>query len=390
MANLLATVFCLAGGSWALRFWVGSAGPLPSGRYPVIFLAAVYLGPPLIAAAIAGGLGFFIGQLIDDAMHRARVRRREVQSSRPAPSAPAAPVPKPVSSSPYQQASQKNDEGVALLSDGDATGAEQRFTEAIRSDPSMALAYKNRAIVRKQLADVQGALADIEECVRLDARDSSAYKIRADIHDDMGAREKALSDYGRALQLDPRNGNALINRAYTLIQLGRWDDAQTDVDAALQIDPASAAALKNRNAVWDHKGVGDAALADIEARISSEPDGIAPLRERGRLWSARREYRRAVADFTSAIAKAPGLQELYRSRGHSYYWLQEYAKAQADYAKAVELGPPSYFDQYMSALIAEVVGKKSDAIAHFRRALELNPDHLESHNALKRLGAATS
>src|SRR5262245_32651949 len=87
------------------------------------------------------------------------------------------------------------------------------FSEVIRLKPDHALAYYNRAVLRRAAGDADGALVDFDTAIRLDPGYPRAYSNRGTAHYDKGEMDAALADFDTAIRLDPRYTRAYFNRA---------------------------------------------------------------------------------------------------------------------------------------------------------------------------------
>ena len=176
-------------------------------------------------------------------------------------------------------ASAFNNRGIIYEIKGDSAAALQNYDEALRLDPLMAKAYFNRAMLQysrgllttaladfdqvihlkpnaaahnkralvfRDLGDLQAAKADLDKAVMLDAAVSNVYLNRGQIWFLMGNHKNALSDYDRAIKLQPTTADAYIARSAVLRDLGNFREAVVDLNHALEIDPRSESALYQR------------------------------------------------------------------------------------------------------------------------------------------------
>ena len=104
------------------------------------------------------------------------------------------------------------------------------------SDAAYLLA--RRGYERQARNDLAGALADYSEAIRLDPRLAMAFNNRGNIYRDQGDYDRALADYDRALALDPAKPDPLASRGWVLSQKGEDERARQDFEKALALDPA--------------------------------------------------------------------------------------------------------------------------------------------------------
>ena len=158
------------------------------------------------------------------------------------------------------------------------------------------------------------------------------------------------------------------------------------------------------------------AIAHFTKAIELNPGFAAAFHNRAYAYYAIDDYPRAIADYTQAIQLNPNFAAAFHSRANAYYEIADYPRAIADYTQAIQLNPDSpysYFgrgaaygkmgnrgladDDYVMAGLLED-GSVEDladffynrglndlaspsgnvrydrAIAHFTKAIELNPD----------------
>lgn len=77
------------------------------------------------------------------------------------------------------------------------------YTEALRLSPNDAESYRDRALSRWKLEQVDLALADVDRAIQLNPGDAFAYALRGGIQNARGATAQAQQDIQRARQLDP-------------------------------------------------------------------------------------------------------------------------------------------------------------------------------------------
>ena len=143
---------------------------------------------------------------------------------------------------------------------GNYTRAIERYSCAIRRDPTYVAAYVNRGY---------------------------AYAVQ-------GNYDLALADYDYALTIDAANVSAYNNRGVLYIQQGRFQLALTDFDLAIALAPDYAITYQNRGTTHAIEGNYDLALADFQQAITLDPDFAEPYASLGMVYSAL-----AVASYTA-------------------------------------------------------------------------------------------
>ncbi|HUB14537.1 MAG TPA: tetratricopeptide repeat protein [Acetobacteraceae bacterium] len=80
----------------------------------------------------------------------------------------------------------------------------QDFGDAIVLDPSMAEAYRERAVARYQAGDVPGAIADLQAAVQHEPRNFAAYDTLSRIAEDSQDWKGAYAAWQKVMEIDPK------------------------------------------------------------------------------------------------------------------------------------------------------------------------------------------
>ena len=122
-----------------------------------------------------------------------------------------------------------------------------------------------------QTGDLDRCLADIEEAIRVDPTNAVAVGARGDVYLARKDYERALASYTQAASLDPDNALVFIGRGIVYIATGDLDRAMADFEQAVRLQPASAAGLYWRGIAKRLKGDVAAGEADIAAAKKIDP-----------------------------------------------------------------------------------------------------------------------
>jgi len=96
--------------------------------------------------------------------------------------------------------------GKEAMAKGDYREAIELLSKAIVANPRNAEAYFQRGVAYSRLSpQQQKALADYDEALRLNPKLPGAHRERAMCHDLLGHPVKARKDYDEAIRLDPKD-----------------------------------------------------------------------------------------------------------------------------------------------------------------------------------------
>jgi tetratricopeptide (TPR) repeat protein len=162
-----------------------------------------------------------------------------------------------------------------------------------------------------------------------------------------------------------------------------------DATAVIEIAPQERLAYAFRLDSYLQTGDLDRALEDADKYVALAPEDWNALNVRSTVYAAKGDYARALADDTKAVEMTPKRATAYANRASTYLKAGRPADALSDLNTALSLShsvPAHHYHLRGRAL--EEMGRLDEAIADYRRALRLAPNHAGYREALKRLGAA--
>ena len=222
--------------------------------------------------------------------------------------------------------------GFAQGATGNLDGDISDQGEALKADPTLAIAHERRAAARIAKA-LQAAKPNFTD---------------------------AIKDVAKALELDPKMGEALCDRSLLRAIAGDVKGAAVDADAAIAAAPRLARAHFQRGVIAMREKDAPGAVKHFDSAIGLDPKYADAFVERGlaRLATKGKEdYDAAVADFTAAIEMAPRLASAYAGRAQARRKLGAASEdIAADVAEAKKLSaprkaaddaePPSFFAEH--------------------------------------------
>ncbi len=178
------------------------------------------------------------------------------------------------------------------------------FTDIIKKEPNLALAYNNRALAKKDMGDYRGAIADLDMAVKNDPEYVWAYCNRGLAKKETGDDTGAMADFNKSLSLDSNFVWAYYNRGL----------------------------LKNK--VKDYNG----SIEDYSSAIRLNKEFFEAYFNRGMTLCLQEKYSEAVSDFTKAIAIRPESSDAYFNRGMAKIISGQKESGCQDFKKAGDLG----------------------------------------------------
>lgn len=129
----------------------------------------------------------------------------------------------------------------------------------------------NRGNAYASISDFDHAIADYDEAIRLNPTMAVAFDNRGRAYTDKNEFERAIADYDEAIRLNPNSAVAFHNRCWAQAALGRTSDALSDCNTSLRIKPQDAGTLGTRGFVYLRAGAFDKAIVDYDAALQKAP-----------------------------------------------------------------------------------------------------------------------
>ena len=209
------------------------------------------------------------------------------------------------------------------------------FSEAITRDPSYALAYASRALVRWDCATYYTS-EWLQQAV--------ASGVRADA--------------GRAIELAPALSDGYVARSNLESGLLRFSAADEACTRALALAPSNEGALYYCSQLGAWLGRGEAAINLARRGVALDPLNPRSYRALGDALRAARRYDEAVAAYQASIAVDPEhANDAYTLRGWSYYLAGHLSEAQS----SCEVIPDYVPSLVCQAVIYSKLGRRRDA-----------------------------
>src|SRR5262249_6295688 len=121
--------------------------------------------------------------------------------------------------------------GRANTDKGDLDAAIADYGEAIKLDPSRAVAWNGRCwarTIKRKNPELQGALDDCNKALALETNIAEIFDSRGLVYLKLGKYDESIADYDRALALDPRLATSLYGRAMAKVRKSPLDASAKD------------------------------------------------------------------------------------------------------------------------------------------------------------------
>eukprot|EP00320_Phaeocystis_rex_P000350 CAMPEP_0119077736 /NCGR_PEP_ID=MMETSP1178-20130426/95961_1 /TAXON_ID=33656 /ORGANISM="unid sp, Strain CCMP2000" /LENGTH=558 /DNA_ID=CAMNT_0007060121 /DNA_START=36 /DNA_END=1712 /DNA_ORIENTATION=- len=116
-------------------------------------------------------------------------------------------------------AEKAREEGNELFKAGKYPEAIEKYSDAMKRDPTSAMPYSNRAACYQKLMEWQLALKDAETCVSMDPKFAKGWSRKGGIHLFLKEFHKAMDCYQMVLDIDPSDANAKQNLEHVMMKI---------------------------------------------------------------------------------------------------------------------------------------------------------------------------
>jgi Tfp pilus assembly protein PilF len=265
------------------------------------------------------------------------------------------------------------DEGLLLLEQGDCSGAETAFRDAIRLDHADPEAHLRLGWVLLDQDRNLEAGAAFQSAIRLAPDAASAHEGLGLVLSKEKRHAAAEAEYREAVRLKPGSALAYCRLGESLYWQGRYFEAEIAFREIIRADPGLAAAHTWLG--WALHQLRDNVAAQQAFRdgIRLDADGLDGHIGLGSvLWDAKR-YAAAEAEFREAIRVDPSSAEAHRRLGRLLSGMNRHSEAEAEFRAAIRLEPGNVDAQQDLADMKRESGDRKKA-GYYRTAALGRPD----------------
>lgn len=245
-----------------------------------------------------------------------------------------------------------------------------------------------RALEHHNLAQAENLLSHAVKACPVDAEARRHY---AEVLWRRRKQHEALSQLDEAVRLSSEDSELLAHAAQMRLALGHAAQAKELAERAIDFDPKNAGAWTVRGQVRRRAGKLRQALADFQRASGLEPDNRAVMQEIAEVYQDLQRPQQALAAWqTLCDAYPPGEepQRVIYLTGLAYNAVGRPADAVECLRAAQQRGPanPEFLFHLADAELR--AGRRDEARATARRALQLQPGHAPSLALMERLEIA--
>jgi tetratricopeptide (TPR) repeat protein len=295
-------------------------------------------------------------------------------------------------------ASQSNDISALMKSGKDAADSHkladciEAYTAVLKVRSDVVAAYVGRAGCLLGQGNAGGAIQDYTQAIRLSPGDPDLYLKRADAEVAVGNKTAASSDYRKISDLASANGGQFAQAAESLAGIAFYPDALFVLNSGLTVYGNAWYLHKDRGLVEVALGNDDTAMQEFQLAISlsSGVHRAEVLGNRANLHLARARYALAIQDYTQAIKLDSEQYWFYRGRAEASQALGDSQHATSDFTSAIRMyqSLPTRDPDILADLFIErgklylAQGVRPAALADFYEALKTNRSSNQGQRAV--------
>jgi tetratricopeptide (TPR) repeat protein len=201
--------------------------------------------------------------------------------------------------------------GITRIRDGMDVEAMEDLNTAIALRKDFALAYHERAGLKRRMGDLQGSHFDYQQAIAYQGDFALAYNNMGSVKILMGDYKGAIEDYTQALELDPTLFIALNNRGYARYYMEDAEGALLDFNAAITNSDHFANANLNKASLLATQGQLAPALSLLDGILEEYPEDALLYLNRGLIRELLGDPEGACTDWTQAKALGAEQAEEY-------------------------------------------------------------------------------
>ncbi len=254
-------------------------------------------------------------------------------------------------------------------------------------------------------------LQQLEEDVRKDPQNPDSRLAVAIAYAARGYNTSAIQQFQEVLKLQPENQTAMMGLGRTLLTENKLDEALEPLLKVAEMNKDNPrkhildqleAVYYDLGVIYSRKGNYEEATSYLGQALeinSTDADAWLTLAQ---VHEKRGELQQAIEAYERVVGFVPDYEEAYQGMAKIYGTLKlegqkayaegmvhlinkDYDKALASLSKAVQLAPAVGQVHQGYAITLETRGRKEEALASYKKALELNPDLVLAQLAVQRM-----
>jgi arylsulfatase A-like enzyme/Tfp pilus assembly protein PilF len=227
--------------------------------------------------------------------------------------------------------------------------------------------------------NVEAAIATVKQALAKDPEIVEAHMLLGNFYKKLNRPQDAIAAYREALAQDSEHQNALFSLALAYKDEGRFDEARIGFERARALDPRNGKVAWQLADVWMRLGDHAKAEAVVNDALNGKVDEARMLLKLGEIRIESRRFDEAEAALKRALEKKPGLALANYDLGLVYEGKGQIDRAIQSYEAELAQNRNAYRAAFNAAKLLQKRGRGNEAMAHFRRVVEIEPTFGTGH-----------
>jgi tetratricopeptide (TPR) repeat protein len=258
--------------------------------------------------------------------------------------------------------------GATAMHDGRTQEAEAAFREAIRLEPTLAVANLDLGLVLGREGKFEEAIASLSEALRLDPAIDGGHLFRGIFLHQSNHQDEARTELQKEIDLHPSNAEALTWLGMVELAAGHPEKAVGPFDRAAELQPNDLNLLEVRGRA--HNLV----ARDSYARMARlDPSSWHVHRVQAELFADEGKHTQAIAEYEAAIKLQDRNPDLFEGIGDEYRKLNQLDAAKRAYSRELELSPQNAVAMYDLGSTDIELGDNSAGIPLLQAMIKVYP-----------------
>jgi tetratricopeptide (TPR) repeat protein len=219
----------------------------------------------------------------------------------------------------------------------------------------------------------EDTLSAIDKMISDSPEDANALILQGEVLREMGKPDDALKSFDAATKLAPQAPGPYQHRGEIYREKEDYTKAIQEFTKVIELQPGDVLPLIHRGEAYLHESKLEEALADVDAVLEKQ-QVIAAHRLRGEILAQLNRLDEAIAEMEQLTKAVPNQPELKIQLAMYYLIDKQPRKAISEYDDVLLLNPDHFLALRSRADAYLNIGKHTEAIADFEKALKVEPD----------------
>ena len=269
--------------------------------------------------------------------------------------------------------------GHAYDTQGKLDEAISEYQEALRLKPDYELAHNNLGKVYVAQGKLDEAIKEYREALRIEPDNARIHTNLGAVYDRQGRWDEAIREYREALTINPNNALTHRNLGIAYKHQRKWNEAIREYREALTINPNDATAYNLLGTAYHDQGKHDEAVRKYREGLNINPNNAETHNDLGFVYFTQGKLNEALTEYKGALRINPNYVLAHRNLANLYERRGKRDQAVKEYKEALTINPN---DAEVHFLLADVYMHQrnlDETIREFQEVLRITPNNANVH-----------